>query len=310
MASTGANSTASASMPPLPDYTLVEQQDLLSFVSDFWLSLALPVVAYWAVSMFFHVIDIWDLLPQYRLHTPDEITARNHVTRWECARDVVVQQVLQVCVGAILSLTEPTPMTGKENYDVSVWAMRLRLLQRGVPLLLGALGVNAVGLAKNVAGDHPLLAAALAGGQYPFVLDKAGDIMATVPAPAFAAWEMTLAKLIYWLVIPALQFMVAVFLLDTWQYFLHRVMHTNRWLYGKFVAPRLLHATDPICLDTLGAKTIRADMLMLSLLVTQQPFTRVITGYTFPMRTVLSTTTPSRASSSTRSAQPSPSRSA
>lgn len=35
----------------------------------------------------------------------------------------------------------------------------------------------------------------------------------------------------YWLVIPACQFVVAMFILDTHQYFLHRLFHQNKFLY-------------------------------------------------------------------------------
>ncbi|CAO3658872.1 unnamed protein product [Umbelopsis ramanniana] len=40
-----------------------------------------------------------------------------------------------------------------------------------------------------------------------------------------------LAYAAYWIVIPALQFFVAMFVLDTHQYFLHRLFHQNKFLY-------------------------------------------------------------------------------
>ena len=85
---------------------------------------ALPVIAYWAVSMIFHVIDEFDLFPQYRLHTPAEVLKRNHVTRWDVFRDVVIQQVIQTVVAAGLTLVDPIPVQGKESYDIAVWAQR------------------------------------------------------------------------------------------------------------------------------------------------------------------------------------------
>ena len=106
---------------------------------------------YWAVSIFFHLVDVYDLFPQYRLHTPEEITKRNRVSRYEVARDVIIQQVIQVATGAVLALTEPPQMTGKADYDVAVWATRLRLAQRGLPALLGLVGLNATAISKNVA---------------------------------------------------------------------------------------------------------------------------------------------------------------
>ncbi|KAL6850839.1 Sphingolipid C4-hydroxylase sur2 [Amphichorda felina] len=215
------------SLPPLPEYTLTPQQDLLPWISDAWLNIFAPVVIYWVVSMIFHVVDVLDLFPQYRLHTPDEILRRNHVSRYEVARDVIIQQIIQIVMGALLAFTEPPEMTGKADYDVAVWATRLRLVQRALPGLLGLVGVNATTLSKNMASSHPFLAGALAGGYYPFLTTES-------EVPAFAPWEMASAKFIYNILIPGLQFFLAVFILDTWQYFLHRLMHMNKWLYTTF----------------------------------------------------------------------------
>lgn len=227
----------SATLPPLPSYTLTPLPPLLPWISDFWVSLILPVVAYWVVSGFFHFLDVYDLLPTYRLHTPAEITARNHVTRWECFRDVLVQQAIQTATGYVLSLHEPVQMTGKQDYDVAVWATRIRLAQRGVPVVLQALGLNAAAISRSVGEKgHRLLAGALAGGVYPFLTrvvedGAAGSGVAEV-VPAFAPWELLLAKGIYYVAIPVLQFVVAVLFMDTWQYWLHRTMHMNKWLYS------------------------------------------------------------------------------
>lgn len=215
------------SLPPLPEYTLEPRPDMLSFISDFWLNIFAPIIVYWVASMFFHIIDTCDFFPHYRLHTPEEITSRNHVTRYEVLRDVIIQHIIQIITGAALALTEPAEMTGKEDYDVAVWATRLRLAQRVLPGLLGVFGLNATAISKNMASSHPLLAGALAGGYYPFLTTES-DV------PAFASWELNGAKLIYWVLIPSIQFLVAIFALDTWQYFLHRAMHMNRWLYSTF----------------------------------------------------------------------------
>lgn len=212
-------------LPPLPSYSLEPTGDVFAWISDFWLSLVLPVVVYWLMSLSFHVVDVIDLFPQYRLHTPDEIARRNHASRYEVARDVVIQQLIQVVTGAALAMTEPPEMFGKAQYDVAVWATRLRLAQRALPGLLGLLGLNASAISKNMSSSHPLLGGALAGGYYPF--------LAASDAPAFAHWELMAAKLIYHVLVPALQFFTAVFILDTWQYFLHRLMHMNRWMYSK-----------------------------------------------------------------------------
>lgn len=219
-------------LPPLPSYKLVPVQSLISYIPDFYLSLILPIAAYWIVSMFFHFIDVMDFWPQYRLHTPVEILKRNHVSRYEVARDVVIQQVIQTVVGAILGLTEPEEVTGKDDYNIALWATRIRIAQRALPRLLSVLGLNAAAIAKNVSGSHPLIAGVLSGGNYP-MLSVGVDVVSGTSVPSFAGWEIEAAKMVYWYLVPAIQFGLAIFIVDTWQYFLHRAMHMNKWLYSE-----------------------------------------------------------------------------
>ncbi|AEO57533.1 hypothetical protein MYCTH_2092086 [Thermothelomyces thermophilus ATCC 42464] len=259
-----ANATIASDLPPLPVYEVRPMPDLLPFISDFWLSTIIPHVAYWIVSLIFHVIDINDLFPQYRLHTPEEITQRNLASRYEVARDVIIEQIIQMTSSAILSMTEPRQMTGMEDYEVAVWATRIRLAQRALPTILAALGLNAAAISKNMAASHPFIAGALAGGHYPFLTTTLDDVTGTA-VPAFATWELLLAKAIYWVIIPAFQFWVATCVLDTWQYFWHRAMHVNKWMYTHWHARhhRLYvpyaygalynHPVEGFVLDTLGA---------------------------------------------------------
>jgi sphinganine C4-monooxygenase len=227
------NASAMSDLPPLPSYTLTPLKSLVPFIPDLWLSLILTFVAYWVASLFFHFIDVYDIFPQYRLHTPAEILSRNHVSRYEVARDVIIQQVIQTVVGVSLGLTEPAEVIGKESYDIAVWATRLRIAQRALPQLMGLVGLNAAAISKNLSGSHPMLAGALAGGKYPS-LTVGLDVVSGAPVPAFAAWEMFAASAIYWYMVPIIQFAVAIVFVDTWQYFLHRAMHVNKWLYSKW----------------------------------------------------------------------------
>lgn len=259
-----ANATLAYGMPPLPAYEIRPMPDLLPFISDFWLSLVSTHIAYWVVSMIFHVIDVYDLFPQYRLHTPEEISQRNLASRYEVARDVVIEQIIQMGMSAFLSATDPVQTTGTEEYDVAVWATRIRLAQRALPTVLGTLGFNAAAISKNMAASYPLLAGALAGGHYPFLTTTLDDVTGTA-VPAFATWELVVAKAIYWVIIPGFQVWVATCFLDTWQYFWHRAMHLNKWMYTNWHARhhRLYvpyaygalynHPIEGFVLDTLGA---------------------------------------------------------
>lgn len=229
-----ANETAVFGLPSLPDYTLTPRPPLLAPISDTMLALILPIIAYWGLSMVYHLIDEYDLFPQYRLHTPAEVLKRNHVTRWQVVRDVLLQQVVQTIAGFAVSQFDPEECIGKEDYDVAVWARRLRIVQRGLPSVLTLFGVDALGLAKKLSlNGHTMLAGALAGGVYPGATQTVilGNGMEAL-APAFTEWEMTLANFIYWYFVPFLQFAWGVSVVDTWQYFWHRAMHLNRWLYG------------------------------------------------------------------------------
>lgn len=222
-----------ADLPPLPEYQLAPLPQLISPLPDKFLTLLLPFAAYWGLSMLFHWIDTMDYFPQYRLHTPAEVSKRNRVSRWEVIRDVLIQQAVQTVVGVLLGISEPDDTFGKESYDIAVWARRIRVAQRVVPSVLSMFGINPNGLAKNLASSHPMLSGAIRGGQYPslnsVISDSDGQHTAV---PSFAAWEVLAASAIYWYIIPVLQFGFGMFIVDTWQYFLHRAMHMNKWLYS------------------------------------------------------------------------------
>lgn len=226
----------------------------------------MPIIGYWALSMFFHWIDVMDFFPQYRLHTPAEVAKRNRVSRWEVIRDVVIQQVIQTAVGWVLGMTEPDDVYGREEYDVAVWARRIRIAECAIPRLLSLIGINPVELGEKLGAGHPMLAGTLAGGHYPglqSIPTLSGGFTATTPG--FAPWEVILAKSIYWILVPVIQFAIAIIVVDTWQYFLHRAMHMNKYLYTTFHSRhhRLYvpyaygalynHPFEGFLLDTLGA---------------------------------------------------------
>jgi sphinganine C4-monooxygenase len=260
------NFTMSAALPPLPSYTISVRPDLISWLPDFYLSVLSPTIAYWILSGFFHIVDEYDIWPQYRLHTPAEITQRNRASRYEVFRDVIIQQIIQAVISVLLDFTDPPQYVGKEQYDIAVWATRVRLAQRALPGALGMLGINAASISKSMSGTHPLLAGVLAGGHYPFLTTSlAGSDGSSTAVPTFATWELLVAQAIFYLVVPAIQFVGAILFLDTWQYFLHRAMHMNKWLYTtwhsrhhRLYVPYAYgalynHPVEGFLLDTVGA---------------------------------------------------------
>lgn len=225
---------APGDLPPLPEYQLAPLPQLVSLLPDKFLILLLPFAAYWGLSMLFHWIDTMDYFPQYRLHTPAEVSKRNRVSRWEVIRDVLIQQAVQTVVGILIGIYEPDDTFGKESYDIAVWARRIRVAQRAVPRVLSLLGVNPKGLAENLAPSYSMLSAVIRGGHDPSLnsVTVDGNHQKTC-IPSFAAWEVLVASVVYWYIVPVLQFGLGMLIVDTWQYFLHRAMHMNKWLYSE-----------------------------------------------------------------------------
>lgn len=252
-------------LPPLPEYTLKPLPPLVPWTSDAVLQVAFPIVAYWVVSLAYHLIDVYDLFPQYRLHTPVEVLQRNHVSRYEVFRDVVIQQVIQTVAGLLVSYTDAPATYGSEKYDVAWYAQKIRLAQRAIPIVLTTIGLNSSALASKLSTSQPMLAAMVNGGRYNGLLQNITIAGQPTVAPAFAPWELQLASFLYWYAIPTLQFTAGVIIIDTWEYALHRAMHMNKWLYVTFHSRhhRLYvpyaygalynHPVEGFLLDTLGA---------------------------------------------------------
>ncbi|KAG5645720.1 hypothetical protein DXG03_005415 [Asterophora parasitica] len=151
-----------------------------------------------------------------------------------------------------------------------VWAV---LLQQLIQTVLGLFWLNDEAEAAN----HAESMQAIAGHLQPLVLSAVGQKEA---GPVLA----DLVYYVYWWGIPTCQFLCAMFIIDTWQYFLHRLMHVNKWMYKKFhsVHHRLYvpyafgslynHPLEGFLLDSLGAAlaelvtgmTTRQAMLLFS----------------------------------------------
>ena len=147
---------------------------IFAFISDKHLSLALPIIAYWLYSAIFHFLDLqtWSFLAKYRIHTAEEVLKRNRVTRLQVVRDVLIQQLGQIIVGAIVLRTEA---------------------DEGIP-------------------DHALA-------------------LRQLQSPPWNLPNLASAEVVYWGLLPVLRQVIAVFILDAWEYWIHRFMHVNKFLY-------------------------------------------------------------------------------
>jgi len=260
-----ANFSSAYALPPLPDYELHPLPSLIPNLPDKILVLILPVIAYWSLSLVFHYIDVNDFFEKYRLHTPAEVLKRNRVSINEVIREVLIQHFVQTLTGWLFTLIEPIDMFGSQEYDIHVWAQRIRMSQRMIPKVLSIVGIDALALSSVLFPSRPMLAGLLAGGYYPNLKTISTVQGHTGVVPAYAAWEMVYAKSIYWVIVPAMQLLLAVLIIDTWQYFLHRAMHMNQYLYRtlhsrhhRLYVPYAFgalynHPVEGFMLDTVGA---------------------------------------------------------
>lgn len=144
--------------------------DLFPFISDQNLALAVPVAAYWTLSLVFHAIDTFELAEKYRIHPPEEITSRNRCSLGQVLKAVAMQHALQTGMGLLVNYFEPPQYTGHEAFEIWKLTQRLKM--------------------SNEFADFTY----------------------------------------YW-IIPSVKIGLAFFIMDTWQYMLHRLMHMNKFLY-------------------------------------------------------------------------------
>lgn len=212
------------------------RESLWPGLSDKYLALAAPVVAYWVLSLVYEVIDRmqWPLFEQYRIHEPDEIKARNKVTKTEVVKMVAVQQIIQTALGLVV--LDPDEV-----------------------------------IHAQVATDHR-------GG-----IIRTGNYLIRFVARLFGAeqaswllerWGVQTASWLYWWGIPLAQYIWAAFVMDTWQFGLHWLVHANRFLYKHFHSHhhRLYvpyafgalynHPLEGLLLDSFGAALSYAMSIM------------------------------------------------
>ncbi|MCJ1350957.1 MAG: hypothetical protein MMC33_000939 [Icmadophila ericetorum] len=197
---------SSSSLPPLPTYTLRPITPLFPFISDLYLSILIPNAVYWVCSLTFYCFDEWSIFQQYRVHPAGEADKKNTVSQWECLRGVVTNQIIQACIGLALGKLNGPDSTGMEDYEIALWAVRIRaMLHSTLPSVLAIVGIDAIGVARKYASSK-----------------------------IFVNMEASLASLIYWYLYPAFQYSMAICMADTWQYFGHRLEHTIKWWYSMF----------------------------------------------------------------------------
>lgn len=159
--------------PPKIELTL--KSDYINGIPDTLVALAAPIIAYWIYSIYFHIIDVYQLLEQYRIHPSEEQLSKNRVTLPIVIRDVIFQHIIQTFTGIIVYQFETPLNTGYENFLLWEWRQSL---PNFIPTIL--------------------------------------------------------IYLFYWYGLSIIKILISFLIIDTWQFFLHRLMHQNKFLYKKF----------------------------------------------------------------------------
>ncbi|KAL8764587.1 MAG: hypothetical protein Q9194_006960 [Teloschistes cf. exilis] len=190
---------------------------LISGISDYTLSLIIPVVVHWTTAAIYEIFQHYGIFEKYRIHTSDEEKAKNPISRLECLRGVLLVQVLQTGLGILLGLSSEVEMTGYEDREIAVWATRWHVLWQTFLFLISITGIDAKAVADTIFHSFS---------------------SKTRPWTSIEGYSVDLmaARLIYYLVIPAFRQYAALWLADTWVFFIHRAEHSNKWLYKTFHA--------------------------------------------------------------------------
>ncbi|KAL8921722.1 MAG: hypothetical protein Q9172_003871 [Xanthocarpia lactea] len=221
------NTTTGFSTSSTPTCALSPQASLLPWISDNVLAIILPTIVYAVAGAFFHLLDSYEIFSNHRIHPSDEELKRNHVTRWECFQAVLRYHFMQISIGLLLNYGNGPALVGDEACKIHDTAFAIRNVRNVVPIFLNTLGIDAKQLGIATLGTSTKFAQSVGGSD-----SSASNNNNNHPT----ALELSLAKFAIKILIPLLQYALALIVVDTWIYFTHRLCHVNRTLY------RLVHA--------------------------------------------------------------------
>ncbi|KAL6946670.1 hypothetical protein ACO0RG_000830 [Hanseniaspora osmophila] len=179
-------------VPPTKAF-YVDTRSVWNNIPDGIFALIAPVVAYWTFSLFFHIIDTYEVFEQYRIHPSEEVLKRNKAGRIEVLCEVLFQHLIQSVVGYVFYYFDKPVLTGYENH--AMWQWKTTLTSSSV-------------------------------GSIFFSSLKPFSITNTLVNYA--------VYFVYQYGISFAKILGGFLIIDSWQYALHLLMHTNMTLYKKF----------------------------------------------------------------------------
>jgi sphinganine C4-monooxygenase len=124
-------------------------------------------------------------------------------------------QGLQTLLGLALGALGEGDVTGSEDFDLAIWISRVHAAFAAIPSLLSLTGI-----------DFKTMA---------ITRSRSGPFLPTIGHPEFdmPSIEVLTGRLLYWYIVPIFQLASALIVADACMYCLHRLGHTNKWIYSK-----------------------------------------------------------------------------
>ncbi|KAI4086062.1 MAG: hypothetical protein LQ344_007877 [Seirophora lacunosa] len=226
-----ASNFTTASLPSLPPPELGPRDSLLPFLADHHLPYLVPAVFYWLISFVFHFIDTRGFFSKYKLHTSAEDLTKNRASRRDVIKFALVQQAAQCVLGYLMA--DDGEQFVSSEHAVALWAQKLRAVEIVFLKCVHSAGLTMPWVIHGATASEPAspavarqdLFGSLVGHSSQLTINGNRAVMPFAPA------ELLLAKVIYWALFPLGQYILAMILADTFQYFTHRAFHVNKWLY-------------------------------------------------------------------------------
>lgn len=161
----------------VPTVGLEANDSLIRGFPDSLLAALSPVITYWIFSGMYHILDVYNLFEQYKIHPGVDVESRNRASRINVLIHVLLQHFLQILLSFLFLFFDKNPVVVNRNVDLWKW-------KQSVPSWI----------------------------------------------PNFVIY------IAYQYGVSTLKFFISIFLIDTWQFWLHYLLHTNKTLYRKFHA--------------------------------------------------------------------------
>jgi sphinganine C4-monooxygenase len=129
---------------------------------------------------------------------------------------LLTKQALQTLLGLVLSaFGEDDPyVIGSEEYELAIWIGRVRVVRESLPVLLSFTGIDFRHTTSTLGGF--------------------------LPAVSMSSIDVAIGTLLHRYIMPFSSIILALIVADASMYCLHRLGHTNKWIYSK---PKTINGT-------------------------------------------------------------------